>query len=62
MPVRLHTHDEILVESAIEYASTAAAMLKTEMERGFDWTRGLPLKADARTGRWYTKAKKGAEL
>jgi hypothetical protein len=26
------------------------------MERGFDWTEGLPIKADATIGRWYSKS------
>lgn len=54
-PVRLHTHDEVLVECAEAYAGAAAADLRWVMEHGWKWTEGLPIKADATIGRWYTK-------
>jgi DNA polymerase bacteriophage-type len=55
MPTVLHTHDEIVVECAEADARIAARELVAEMEYGFDWTEGLPIKADAIIGRWYSK-------
>lgn len=55
MPVRLHTHDEVLVETPEFAADNAAFCLKAVMEQGFDWSEGLPIAADTVTGRWYSK-------
>jgi DNA polymerase len=56
MPVVLHTHDEIVCECREAIAGEAADALIAEMEAGFDWTGGLPIKADATIGRWYSKS------
>ena len=56
MPVRLHTHDEVLVECREGGAEHAAECLCEEMQRGFDWTKGLPIAADTVVGRWYSKS------
>ena len=58
MPVRLHTHDEVLVEVREEFADYAAATLADVMEEGFAWTEGLPIAADTVTARWYSKSEK----
>ncbi|MEK1928558.1 MAG: hypothetical protein AAAC47_02000, partial [Pararhizobium sp.] len=55
MPVRLHTHDEILVETKEKDVHLAAEILREEMMRGFDWTDGLPIAAETTVGRFYTK-------
>jgi len=57
MPVRLHTHDEIVCEAPERQARRAAELLKQAMERGFPWTRGLPIAAETTVGRWYSKNK-----
>jgi hypothetical protein len=56
MPVRLHTHDEILVECDEARAPGAALVLRREMQRGFDWSDGLPINSDETIARFYTKA------
>jgi len=58
MPVRLHTHDEILVEVDEARAGEAARELVTEMEHAPVWADGLPIKAEATVGRWYSKQPK----
>jgi DNA polymerase len=57
MPVRLHTHDEVLVECGEAFTVNATEQLLREMERGFTWTVGLPIKADVTVGRFYSKNK-----
>jgi DNA polymerase len=56
-PVTLHTHDEIVLETEEGYAGQAAITLCSLMERGFDWSKGLPIAAETTVGRWYTKSK-----
>ena len=58
MPVVLHTHDEVVVECAEDMVNKAAGSLVFEMERGFGWTEGLPIKADATIARFYSKSSK----
>jgi DNA polymerase len=58
MPVRLHTHDEVLVEAPEEYASEAREILHATMVEGFRWSEGLPLAADTTVGRWYSKSER----
>lgn len=53
--VRAHTHDEILLEVAATRAESTAAALVALMERPFDWSDGLPLKAEATLGYAYSK-------
>jgi DNA polymerase len=55
MPVRLHTHDEVLVECAVEHAERAQAELRAVMQQGFDWSHGLPLMSDETVAYYYSK-------
>jgi DNA polymerase bacteriophage-type len=55
MPVRLHTHDEILVETTAGEAHEAVFMLGRTMRRGFDWSDGLPVMSEESTAFYYTK-------
>jgi DNA polymerase len=55
MPVRLHTHDEVLVEVARGKVAQAEAVLRTFMRQGFDWSRGLPLMSEETLGYYYSK-------
>lgn len=54
-PVRAHTHDEILLEVPTHAAAATAERLVAAMEQGFEWSAGLPLKAEATVGYSYTK-------
>jgi hypothetical protein len=53
--VRLHTHDEILLETDIEDAEDVADGLRSYMCRGFDWSEGLPLMSEETIAYYYTK-------
>jgi DNA polymerase I-like protein with 3'-5' exonuclease and polymerase domains len=53
--VRLHTHDEILLECADHAAEDVAADLRDIMQAGFDWSEGLPLMSEETTAYYYTK-------
>ena len=53
--VRAHTHDEVLTEAHVERAEDVAVTLIDCMEAGFDWSEGLPLKADPTIAYAYTK-------
>jgi DNA polymerase len=55
--VRAHTHDEVLVQCPEEAAGWIAKQLTQVMEEGFDWSEGLPLKAEPTVARWYSKCK-----
>jgi DNA polymerase len=55
MQTRLHTHDEVLVEVGEDAHRDAALALRKVMEEGWDWSEGLPIKADTVVARWYTK-------
>jgi DNA polymerase len=55
MPVRIHTHDEVLVETEIENAERAKATLRQIMQQGFDWSEGLPIMSDETAAFYYTK-------
>jgi DNA polymerase len=57
MPIRLHTHDEIVVEVDEDRAEEAKAILRREMLSLPDWAEGLPLAAETSTCRYYSKAK-----
>lgn len=57
MPVVGHTHDEIVTEADEGAAEEASRLLHELMTRGFDWSPGLPLAAEATTNWYYTKAK-----
>lgn len=54
-PVRAHTHDEVLVETHVDRAEETAVDLVSLMEAGFEWSAGLPLKAEASMGYAYSK-------
>jgi DNA polymerase len=56
--VRLHVHDEILVECNIEDAEKAKARLRAVMLQGFDWSEGLPLMSEETVAWSYTKHEK----
>lgn len=51
----LHTHDEVGCEVDETKAEGFAGRIKETMERGFDWTEGLPLAAEVSTSWFYTK-------
>jgi DNA polymerase bacteriophage-type len=53
--VRLHTHDEILLEVAEQDAECISALLREVMQQGFDWSKGLPLMSEETIGFYYTK-------
>jgi DNA polymerase len=55
--VSLHTHDEIVCEAPEDLAGYVAAELNDTMEAGFEWTEGLPIAADTKIGRWYSKSR-----
>jgi len=62
MPTTLHTHDEIVSETEEDYADQAALTLRAVMERGFDWSKELPIAAETQVGRWYSKNKASVGL
>jgi len=53
--VRLHTHDEVLVETNLSEAASTSARLREVMQRGFDWSEGLPLMSEETLGYYYSK-------
>jgi DNA polymerase bacteriophage-type len=55
MPVRLHTHDEILTETSPDHAEMVAEDLHQVMCHGFDWSEGLPLMSEESVAYYYTK-------
>jgi DNA polymerase len=55
MPVRLHTHDEILTEVEIDRVREARIELRAVMQHGFEWSEGLPLMSDETVAYYYTK-------
>ena len=55
--VRLHTHDEILLECPEEAADSVSAQLRVIMQTGFDWSDGLPIMSEEIVAPYYTKAK-----
>jgi hypothetical protein len=57
MPIRLHTHDEIVVEVDEARADEARAALRREMLKLPDWASGLPLQSEESVCAYYTKAK-----
>lgn len=57
MPIRAHTHDEILCEHDESFVNQARAILHDTMVKGFAWSDGLPLAAEEKTSFWYSKAK-----
>lgn len=57
MPVVGHTHDEIVTQPDADDAPFVAEQLHALMVRGFSWSAGLPLAAEATINWYYTKAK-----
>ena len=62
MPVRLHTHDEILCECTVADADAAEHELKWVMREGFDWSKGLPIMSEETIAYYYTKDEGGHGL
>jgi DNA polymerase I-like protein with 3'-5' exonuclease and polymerase domains len=57
MPIRLHTHDEVVVEVDEARADEAKAILRREMLTLPAWAAGLPIQSEETVCAWYTKAK-----
>ena len=57
MPIRMTTHDEIVVEVDEARAEEAKAILRREMLTLPDWATGLPLQSEESICAWYTKSK-----
>jgi DNA polymerase len=55
--VRLHTHDEILVECPEEVAGHVRDELRWVMQQGFAWSGGLPIMSEETIAPYYTKAR-----
>lgn len=62
LPVRLHTHDEIVCEVEERFAERARETLRNIMQEGFDWSDGLPLMSEESFGLYYTKQEGGHVL
>ena len=60
--VRLHTHDEILLETTVESTEYDACTLRWFMQQGFGWSEGLPLMSEETLGYSYTKSEEGHGL
>jgi DNA polymerase bacteriophage-type len=57
MPIRMTTHDEIVVEVDEARAEEAKAILRREMQTVPDWAAGLPLQSEESVCPYYSKAK-----
>jgi DNA polymerase len=57
MPIRMTTHDEIVVEVDEARADEAKAILRREMQTLPGWAAGLPLQSEESVCAWYTKSK-----
>jgi DNA polymerase len=57
MPIRMTTHDEIVVEVDAARAEEAKAILRDEMLTLPGWAAGLPLQSEESVCAWYTKSK-----
>jgi hypothetical protein len=55
LEVRLHTHDEILLETSVEGAEEATLFLRDVMQEPFSWSEGLPLMSEESLAYHYTK-------
>ena len=53
--VRIHTHDEVLIEAPTDQVREYAARLQDVMRCGFDWSEGLPLMSEETVSPYYTK-------
>jgi DNA polymerase len=61
MPIRMTTHDEIVVEVDEACADEAKALLRREMLTLPAWAAGLPLASDEASCPYYTKSKAALE-
>jgi DNA polymerase len=57
MPIRMTTHDEIVVEVDEAGACEAKAILRREMLTLPDWAAGLPLQSEEASCPYYSKSK-----
>ena len=57
MPIRLHTHDEIVVEVDEARADEARALLRNAMLTLPAWAKGLPIQSEESRCAYYTKSK-----
>jgi len=57
MPIRMTTHDEIVVEVDEDRTDEAKAILRREMLTLPDWAAGLPIQSEETVCAWYSKAK-----
>jgi len=57
MPIRMTTHDEIVVEADAARAAEAKAILRREMLTLPEWAEGLPLQSEETVCARYTKSK-----
>jgi DNA polymerase I-like protein with 3'-5' exonuclease and polymerase domains len=57
MPIRMTTHDEIVVEVDEARAEEAKAILRREMLTLPEWAAGLPLQSEESECFYYTKSK-----
>jgi DNA polymerase len=57
MPIRMTTHDEIVVETDEARAEEAKAILRREMLTLPKWAEGLPLQSEESVCHYYTKSK-----
>jgi hypothetical protein len=55
LTVRLHTHDEVLVEAEAGLAEEVSRTLRFLMQLGFDWSEGLPLMSEETVAYYYSK-------
>jgi len=53
--VRLHTHDEVLLECPREEADNVEVGLRDTMREGFEWSEGLPLMSEETQAYYYSK-------
>lgn len=53
--VRLHTHDEVLLEVAEIETEYDACTLRWFMQEGFSWSKGLPLMSEETIAPYYSK-------
>jgi DNA polymerase len=57
MPIRMSTHDELVVEVEEARAAEARALLRAEMLTLSNWAAGLPLQSEESVCHYYTKSK-----
>ena len=60
--VRLHTHDEVLVECPHYNVKATRHDLRATMQRGFSWSEGLPLMSEETVAYYYSKSEEAHGL